>query len=812
MVRKIIIPVWVCLFIYSIQAVAAPENILKGVITDNNGNTVMGAVISIPDLKTGTTSTADGIYQLAHLPKGTFLVEVRLLGYGTQNKQISIDGVTQKDFVLSTTLIERNELVVTGTSLATEERKAVIPIQSIRVKELRENASTNIIDALTKMPGINQLSTGPAVSKPVIRGLGYNRIVTLHDGTRQEGQQWGDEHGIEIDDYNVSRIEILKGPASLAYGSDALAGVINIISDEPLPTGRVQGNITTNFQTNAGLLAGHASLGGNNKGINWHIYGTDKQAHDYKNSNDGFVHNTRFKNVDYGASIGINKKWGYSRLSYSSFNQQLGIAEGERDSATGRFMKLVAVDGEEAEELATSDDDKSYKMQLPYQSIHHRKLVLNNNFNLNNGGRIGLILGYQQNERQEYEEVLNEETPGLNLLLQTYTYDAKYFFPVANGWSVTTGVNGMLQHNKNKGDEYLIPDYSLLDAGAYLIAKKDWNDWSVSGGMRINHRNIEGTALFVDADGEQSDESDPSATVTFAAFDRSYSNAVGSLGASYTVNRSMTIKLNVASGFRAPNIAELSANGVHEGTIRYEYGNAGLKAEKSLQADLGLAWNSEHVLVNGAVFYNYISNFIYTQKLQSVNGNDSIPSMLNEEGYPAFAFTQGNAGLYGGELYIDFHPHPFDWLHLENTFSYVRGILYDGKDSTASLPYIPAMRWLPELRAQTKTIGKRIKNAYIKAGLDINFMQDKVFSAYNTETATSAYTIVNAGLGFDVVNKKDKILLTITVSAQNITDIAYQNHLSRLKYAPLNMATGNSGIFNMGRNIGFALNVPLLLK
>ncbi len=792
---------------------AEPDaNVLKGFISDAKGNPLMGASVSIPDLHAGDITDSGGHYRIANLHNGKYLVEVRMIGYATATQYVNITGVTGQDFTLSESIIERNEVVVTATSLATMEHKNVTPMQSIRIKELRQHAFTNVVDAIAKLPGVSQLSTGPAISKPVIRGLGYNRIVTLNDGIRQEGQQWGDEHGIEIDDYNVSRIEILKGPASLAYGSDALAGVINIVSDEPVSEGKIAGNVVANYQTNNGMGALHADIAGNINGYSWNVYGTGKAAHDYRNKYDGYVHNSRFNNLNYGATVGINKKWGYSRLSFTAFGQNLGITEGDRDSATGKFLKLVNDNGTVGETVVNESDGRSYKNQLPHQLIEHYKLAWNNNFFLNNGGRIGITLGYQQNIRKEFEDVLNPGIPGLFFLLQTYNYDLKYFFPQVSGWQFTAGINGMQQDNRNKGDAYLIPAYNLFDGGVYLMGKKDWNKLSVSGGARYNYRKINAQALFLDSAGEVVPQPAINDYRQFAAFNTSFSNAVGSIGLSYTLARRTFLKFNIASGFRAPNIAELAANGVHEGTIRYEYGNTALKAENSIQTDLGLSWSSDHILVDASLFYNYIGNYIYIQKLVAVHGGDSIPSLHDEEGYAAYKYSQSNAALYGGELYIDFHPHPLDWLHLENTVSYVRGVLIGGADSMRYLPAMPPLRWQVELRAQKRSLGKWLKNAYARTGLDITFSQDNIFSAYSTETATAGYTLLNAGIGADVVNRKQKTVCSIALSADNITDVAYQNHLSRLKYAGENYLSGRTGVYNTGRNISLMLTLPFNCK
>ena len=793
---------------FTVAAFSPPGNALSGTVKDSLGAPMYGAVITIPDLKAGAVADSEGRYSIKNLPRGRFLVQVHMLSYNTITTSVLIEGATTHNFRLSESVLERAEIVVTGSSLATEQRKSPTPIQSIRLRELQENASSNVIDAITRLPGVTQVSTGPAISKPIIRGLGSNRILTISDGIRQEGQQWGDEHGIEIDDYNVSRIEVLKGPASLAYGSDALAGVINIISDEPEVDRTIAGNLSLNYQTNNGLLAGHVALGGSRKGVTWNVYGTGKAAHDYRNRYDGYVHNSRFRNTNYGASFGLHRQWGYSRISFTSFSQQVGIAEGDRDSATGSFLRLINNHGSEEEALASDQDGLSYAKQVPRQQISHQKLAWNNNFYLSNSGRIGLTLGYQQNSRREFEDVLQPDDAGLQFLLKTFSYDLKYFFPSAGRWQVTAGVNGMHQGNSNKGIEFLIPDYTLTDAGLYAIARKDVGKWSLSGGLRYDYRTISSSSLFLDSTGERTEEPEEGGMVKFAAFRRSFSNPTGSIGAAYALTDRTTLKLNLASGYRAPNIAELSANGVHEGTIRYEYGNNALKAENSMQADMGVEYNADHIHFNGALFYNYISNFIYLRKLTAASGADSIPALGNEEGYPAFVYHQSDAHLYGGELYLDVHPHPLDWLHLENTFSYVRGKAIGGTDSTTNLPSIPPARWLIELRVQKRSFNHWLKNGFAKLGLDVNFAQSDIFSAYHTETTTPGYTLLSAGLGFDLQSRKQRTICSITLAGQNLLDTPYQSHLSRLKYAPYNYATGRLGIYNTGRNISLLVKIP----
>lgn len=801
------------LILISLQTHAANRAILQGRITDTSGAPLAGAIVELPDLHTGAATDTDGRYFISNLPSGRFIVSVRLLGFASQSISIGLNGSTIQDFRLSEAVLEQHEVIVTGTSMASEQRRSTTPVQSISARQMRENASTNVIDAITRLPGVQQLSTGPAISKPIIRGLGYNRIVTLNDGIRQEGQQWGDEHGIEIDDYNVSRVEVLKGPASLTYGSDAIAGVINILSEEPAPIGHIKAILAANYQTNNGQQALHARIAGNEHGYYWSGYYTGKRAHDYHNANDGYVFNSRFSNSDYGVTIGMNKHWGSSKLSYNSFNQFLGLPEGTRDSATGDFVKDVDNNGVVETALAGDADNKSFGLVTPHQQINHQRLAWVNTLYLNNGARAGITLGLQQNDRREFADVLNPDEPGLYLRLRTLSYDLHYLFKEWKGWQLSTGINGMRQWNTNLGTEFLVPDYTLLDIGAYVVVKREWNKWSLAGGLRVDNRSMLSDYLNVDSSGRRTATAYPvpGGYQRFTDWAWDFTSPSGRLGVSYAYSKHTSFKINLASGYRAPNIAELMANGVHEGAIRYEYGNKSLTPENSVQGDLGVDYNVEHLSINAALFYNYIHNYIYIRKLSAVDGADSIPTLNNAEGFPAFQFAQANAALAGGEIYIDYHPHPLDWLHLENTFSYVQGQNLNGTDSTRNLPNMPPARWLIALRAQTKGLGKYIGNPYVKMELDNNFEQRRVFSAYGTELPSSGYSLLNASLGFDLL-QKGKPAATIAIAAQNLTDIAYQNHLSRLRYADVNNATGRRGIFGMGRNISLSVSVPIGLK
>jgi iron complex outermembrane receptor protein len=780
------------------------HSVLMGKITNSKGEAITGATIYLPEMKTGAISDTEGNYRLENLPNRAVLIQINAIGFKMIAENIDLKNTVKKDFVLTESVIEVNEVVVTGQSGATQMVKMPTPMSIVTQKELLQQTSTNIIDAISSQPGISQITTGSGISKPVIRGLGYNRVIVINDGIRQEGQQWGDEHGIEIDENEVNRVEILKGPASLMYGSDAMAGVISFFSAPILSQGKIQLNAMANYQTNNGLMAYSVNFAGHKKAFVWDLRYSNKQAHAYQNKYDGYVYNSGFSEHDAFGLVGISDWWGYSHLTLSSYQLTPCIVEGTRDSITGKFTKPVVLDGAEGESVATNSDFISYKYLMPYQQVTHYKAVWNNNILIGDGS-LKATIGYQQNRRQEFADILMPDSYGLYFQLHTVNYDIHYLLPEKNGYEFSVGLNGMYQNSMNKGTEYLIPEYRLFDAGGFLIGKKSFGKLNVSGGLRYDTRSQAGDALYLNSNGEKTTASDPIAYKQFNEFRNSYKGFSGSLGATYELNDNWNTKLNVSRGFRAPNISELSSNGVHEGTIRYEIGNPNLKPETSLQLDYELGYNTEHVSAKLNLFVNDISNYIFSRKLNSVLGGDSIV-----ENVAAYKFSSGNAQIAGGEFYIDIHPHPLDWLHFENSLSYVHSQLKNQPDSMKYLPFTPATKWKSDIRIDVNEVGKNLINSYISFGMEHYFMQSEIYRAFNTETITPAYTLLNAGIGSDIVLNK-KTICSLYLSGTNLADIAYQSHLSRLKYAPINYHTGRAGVYNMGRNISIKLIVPVNL-
>ena len=755
------------------------------------GKPIAGASVYISDARVGVSTNQQGEFTIDNLSDGNHLVEVSHIGYATIAITIEVKGDTHKDFNLLESIVENSTVVVTGVSKATQLKKIPFQVSVMRKQDFLQSSSMNIIENITKIAGVSSLSTGPAISKPLIRGLGYNRVLTINDGVRQEGQQWGDEHGIEIDDESVSKIEILKGPASLVYGSDAMAGVINIITNVPVPKNTVKLNLGSNYQTNNQLRSFNGNFSGNKNGFNWNAYGTYKAAADYKNKYDGYVFNSKFNQQNLGGYVGYNGEKGFSHLLFSSFDLKAGLVEGDRDSL-GNFIKAMS-GGNETE--ATNADFKSITPLTPYQRIRHFKLATDNNYKLGDNS-LSFNLGFQQNRREEFGNPDNLNERSLFFDLKTVTYASQFHFKEKNGWKHSIGTNGMDQTNTNLGVEQLIPDYHLFDIGFFLFTQKEVKKFNFSGGVRFDNRNIDVKNLM------------EGSAVKGDAFKKKYANFSGSAGLTFAANKHTNLKFNIARAFRAPSIPELASNGAHEGTIRYEYGNRNLNSEISTQFDAALTVNKEHFSFNLAGYYNHFSNFIYYRKLENVSGSDSLVNVDGND-LTAFTFDQQAANIYGMEITLDIHPHPLDWLHIENSFSYVRGEFTSAMEGSKNLPFIPAPKLLTEFRADFKKLNKTVKNFYAKYEIENNFSQNNAFTAYNTETASKGYVLMNVGVGAEIHNQKNKQIIGIYLSALNIGDLAYQSHLSRLKYAAVNEVTSRQGVFNVGRNFGVKVNVPL---
>lgn len=731
-----------------ISFVATAQNKIIGTVTDADQKPLANVIVSLPEIHKETVTNETGNFTLNTIPQGNFKISFSLVGF--ERKILSVSVITSETTVnisLAPSITHMDEVIV-STAFNKIQSQNVMKVEHQNIKSLQQKGAATLIEGLATIPGVSQVSTGTSIGKPVIRGLSGNRVLVYTQGVRLENQQFGEEHGLGLNDAGVESVEVIKGPASLLYGSDALGGVLYFNPEKFANSGDWSGDFSQRLFSNT--MGSNSSLGLKTSGEHWKflVRGSYNSHADYQIADGDRVTNTRFNETDLKAGIGYNSSVFSSVLRYNFNKLNLGIPEEGISSARFGFASGA---------VQSTGRDVLY----PRQGVDNHILSLHNTFYFKTS-KLDADLGYIFNDRSEFED---SNVAVLHMELATFNYDVKYYLPKLGKLETIVGVQGMNQTNRNFGEELLIPNALTNDFGVFGTTNYEWKSNVIQAGLRFDNRKIatENHGLV----GEEG---------YFEALKRNFNSFNASLGYKTNFAENVTMRLNIASGFRAPNLAELTSNGVHEGSNRYEIGNADLKNEQNVQTDLNLEYKSSHFELFANGFYNHINDYIY------ISPNGSVI-----DGNNVYDYVQANARLYGGEAGIHFHPHPLDWLHLYSSFETVIG----EKDNGDALPLIPANRWNTTFRGEFN-----IKNWWTAGFATVNI--ESVFDQNNYsafETKTNDYTLVNLSLGGKI--NIGKTHFNLNLNGNNIFDKRYVSHLSRLKA---------DGIPNMGRNIVLGLN------
>lgn len=713
------------------------QSIFKGTITNQNNEPIL-ATVYLPQLQIGTATTIDGYFEISNIPNGTFKVVYSSLGYATLSTKINFSegAVVIKNSILQESAVEMEEVVV-STPFHKLQSDNVMRVARISASDLQKQGAITLSEGITSIPGVSSITTGVGIGKPVIRGLSANRVATFAQGVRLENQQFGDEHGLGLSSSGIESVEVIKGPASLLYGSDALGGVLYINPEKFAERNTVNGDASVGYVTNTEGKMSNFGIKQSGERFKFLVRGGYATHADYKTGDTLRVTNTRFNETDLKSGLRYQGDKVQTTLRYNFNQSNIGIPE----------------------EIGVQNTERN--LLAPFQQIDNHILSLENNLLFNNSS-LNIKAGYLFNNRREFEEI---DELAIGLKLNTLNYNIQYHLPDFGNFETIVGVQGMYQENENYGEEILIPDATTIDYGLFATTHYHLENIDLQGGLRFDTRSIESLAARNDGD-----------TDFIAPVNVDFSSITAALGAKFDLGEQWVARLNLAKGFRAPNLAELTSNGIHEGTNRYEIGNAGLTEEQNLQADVSIAFRNEHFEFFGNGFYNMISEYIFiTPTSDFIDGNQ------------VFNYFQTDANLYGGEVGLHIHPHPLDWLHIESTFETVTGELKDG----GSLPLIPANTLTNTLRMEFRE-GKLLKAPQFFVTYQNTFDQNDVS---NFETTTDGYNLLS--LGASTTFNLSKIDLDLGVNVTNLTDEVYTNHLSRLKV---------DGIPNMGRNVNVNLS------
>ncbi len=707
------------------------QNTLEGTVIDNDTKEPIAfANVYFPTLEKGVSTNDDGSFTIENIPTGTYKIVVSFIGYETQSLNITIPTKEPLSILMKPSALEMEEVIV-STPFHKLQSENVMKVERQTVNELQQKGAVNLSEGITQIPGVESVTTGLSIGKPVIRGLSYNRVLVYTQGVRLENQQFGDEHGLGINDSGIESVEVIKGPASLLYGSDALGGVLYLNPEKFANANTSAGDFGGKYYSNT--LGYSTNAGYKSSDDHWQFLfrGNLAEHSDYK-TKDYRVTNSRFREQDFKAGIGYLGTKFKTEFRYNLNFLKPGLTE------------EIGVQSKKRTPL------------LGFQEIGNHVFSSKSTMFFNNSS-LDVNLGYIYNDRKEFGEELGYNEAGLHLKLKTFNYDVKYNLPKLGKFETIVGVQGMDQTNGTYGEEFLIPNARVNDIGVLAVSHIHFEKADVQLGARFDNRNVDNTDT-----GEK----------------RKFNSFNGAAGVKTDIAKNLTARVNLASGFRAPNLAELTVDGVHEGTNRYEKGNIDLKIEQNFQTDVALEYKNQHIEFYANGFYNKINDYIFiAPNGQTIDGND------------VYVYSQNNANLYGGEVGFHLHPHPLDWLHIESSFETVTGKL----TSDAYLPLIPANSIKNTLRVEFEK--SWFKKGYAFVALKSTFAQNNT-GAF--ETPTSGYNLLSAGLGgsFKLFNKE----AIVSIAGTNLTDKTYINHLSRFK---------SEGIYNMGRNITFGVTYKL---
>lgn len=738
---------------------------ISGTVSDAVTNEKLPHVaIYISDLKKTVSTDSSGAFSISGLPGAYLQFQFSLQGYRNYNLTVETDILTSPlQINLMPNEITTEEIIVTETNI-----EKPYQTDKIKAKDLQRYGSMNISEAVARIPGVWQLSTGTGVSKPVIRGLYGNRIGIMVNGIRFDNQQWQDEHGLVMSSDGIDNVEVIKGPRSLLFGPEAIGGVVSITDEHPAAVGTNLADLNTKFYSNTlGILA-DIGLKGAEQNFNWLVRFGGETHGDYIDGNGDRMPSTRFGGYTMKSALGTNKGIWVGNLNYAYTNYTYGILEG-RD-----FQK-------EFRNTKESRFDRSFNG--PHHQLKVHNMVFQNTFNADRS-KFKINLGYTYNRRTEREGNDERFLPdslqfgNLDMILNTYSLDASWNYTFKKDFDLTVGAQEFLQSNKNDGQRRLIPDADVSSGAITSIVRYQKDKFGFEAGARFDLFKVK-TYEYGKFDSAN----------YFPALDLNYNSVNGSAGTTYRFNKNFLVKANLSTGFRAPNLAELTSNGLHEGTFQYEIGNKDFKNEQSLEGDIGFVIDSKYISLDFSAYNNRINNYIYLGLT-----NDTY------RGYPVYKYYQSDATLRG--LEADLTIQPVKWLTLRETYSTVLATRNDG----ANLPLIPADRITSSAHFELKN-WNIFYNPYFEFSANVSLKKTRLGE---NETPVPGYVLFNLGFGCDL--KFEKELFNITIAANNLFDKTYVDFMSRIK--TLSVVYNGETFYanNIGRNIVFTIKVPFQLS
>ena len=769
--------------------------IITGTVTDAKGASLPGVNVAFAELGKGTSTKADGKYRIGNLPSGTYSLTFSFVGYTSQTREVTLRNgeTTTLNVTLKQQTLQSETITVTGTPYESDPLTTPADVDVLTGDTKFSRQQTSLGASLEELAGISTISTGSQTGKPVIRGLSGSRVRVLDDGAAMDYQQYGVRHGPNVDPFTSERIEVVRGAASVQYGSDALGGAVNVISNS-LPDAIdsnpfLQGQTLGEFSSNNNELVGGLHLNGATG--RWGFTGTiirrsagNMKAPDvptFQESNDtsapkfsGELDHTDYDQLN--GSFGIGYQTGIGQIS-------------------GEYTRW----------------QNNHNFLLPNglglgQNLENNSLQLEGELDLGNDYTLNPQFTYSQNLRQSNpgganaeprSELPDEGFAHLDILLNSYTLKTDLKHPGVGPFSGTIGLEYKYQNQDTRGIEPLVPSATIQNFAVFVFEQAEINNLTLSFGARIDARSQEAES------NTDLNLPDVNAGETDEVLSQSYVEFSGSLGATYQFTEEFAIATNIGRGFRAPSLFNLHVDGVHGGIAAYQVGNPYLDSERSLNTDLSLRWRSENIQAKATVYRNAINNYMFLVNTGEFAGP-------NNDGPPILEFVQGNARLVGANADITAQVLP--WLQLSGTFETVNGQNVDDDISEVDdLPLLPPTKLSGNIKVMRSSVGK-LDNAFLSVGIQHasakeaagryepfwQFGNAPEFSDFGV-ASTDAYTLFSATLGAEVSLWDRPVALQL--SGNNLLDEAYRDFLDTYKGYAL----------SPGRNVTLRIKVPFTI-
>ena len=790
---------FILLGMYFVSSYSQESYILSGKVTDHKNVTLPGASVYIPAIDNGIFTDSNGNFHLHIAQSGTYVVQVSFLGYDTYTDTIKITGNTKLNVKLTALAMSLQEVVIKDNYAASRKKEESLNVEVVNNKFIQQNLGGSLSQSLERLPGVSMIGIGSGQSKPVIRGLGFNRVLVVENNIKHEGQQWGSDHGLEIDQFAANRIEVIKGPASLMYGSDAIGGVIDVKQSEIPTPNTVGGQVNFIGKSNNNLVGSSVNVFIRKNKLFADLRGTVMDYGDYKvptdsisiysykaGLHDHLMRNTAGKEQDVHFSFGLIQPGFQTRFFVSNVYTKSGF--------------FANTHGLEPQRVNTELHDKSSRdILFPYQSVNHSKLI-NKTIKTWDGVRLETDIGLQRNLRREkskyiahgdmpaiFPETLNMD-PDMEREFDKYIYSANVMtsYSKIERLKLFAGFNAEYQDNSIGGRGFIIPDYNLWSVGLHLVSKYTLSDRSkLQAGIRFDHGAINTKEYYdwfpstVEENGVETEEYLQRAD----KIDKVYENISWSLGYVYN-HQALSLKANIGKSFRMPIAKELAANGVNYHRFSYEEGKSDLDAEVSYQIDIGAEYNKNHFAVGFTPFVNYFPNYIY---LNPSDKHDSQYGLGNQ----IFYYTQSSVFRYGGEMH--FHWEVIPQLQLGLMGEYVYSQQLSGAKEGFTLPFSPPPSALFSVKYQPIHFNLA-HNAYLSMDYRITAAQNQIVPP---ENKTDGYQILSlkAGADFQLGNQQ----INVSVSVHNVLNTKYYNHTSY--YRLINVPES-------GRNAVLTISIP----